>query len=104
MRIVNARNLPKMDKGSCDCYVKVKLAAKHFQTKVSPVSVTACSRVHAARARARKQASIRERHWWLRVFVQVGSRYGQDRYAAMRKGGEGVGVEGEGGRQCTHEE
>ena len=36
VRIVNARNLPQMDKGSCDCYVRVKLAGKQYQTK--PVS------------------------------------------------------------------
>jgi hypothetical protein len=35
VRIMNARNLPKMDKGSCDCYVRVKLAGKEFQTKVT---------------------------------------------------------------------
>jgi ribosomal protein L37E len=35
VRVVAARNLPKMDKASCDCYVRVKLAGKEFQTKVS---------------------------------------------------------------------
>lgn len=33
VRIMGARNLPQMDKGSCDCYVRVKLAGKEFQTK-----------------------------------------------------------------------
>ena len=33
VRIMDARNLPQMDKGSCDCYVRVKLAGKEFQTK-----------------------------------------------------------------------
>ena len=33
VRIMNASNLPQMDKGSCDCYVRVKLAGKEYQTK-----------------------------------------------------------------------